>query len=139
MTRVRFRYAGHQPDDAAIRRLFGEDPGGALGRDLDARARRVLVRAQTLVGVDSGRLLASIHRERGTSAVGPYVDVTAGVPGLTNYLGYHHFGSGPHVIRPNRRRALRFVVGGRVVFATKVNHPGSAGTYFLTRALRAAG
>lgn len=37
---------------------------------------------------------------------------------------FHHFGSRPHVIRAVRARALRFVVGGRVVFAKSVQHPG---------------
>lgn len=31
----------------------------------------------------------------------------------------------PHVIRPRRAKVLRFVVGGRVVYARKVNHPGT--------------
>lgn len=34
-------------------------------------------------------------------------------------------GTRPHIIRPRRRRALRFVAGGQVVFAKKVNHPGN--------------
>ncbi len=34
-------------------------------------------------------------------------------------------GTKPHVITPRRRRALRFVVGGREVFARRVNHPGT--------------
>lgn len=34
-------------------------------------------------------------------------------------------GPGPHVIRPRRRKALRFRVGGRVVFARRVHwRPG---------------
>lgn len=135
--RVRARFVGSSPDAVVIRRLF-RDEDGPVGRDLDARSLRVLNRARVLVGVRSGTLLASLRRESGRGATGPYVDVIAGVPGLTDYLGYHHDGAGPHVIRPRRRRALRFITRGRVVFATKVNHPGSAGTRFLVRALDAA-
>lgn len=44
-------------------------------------------------------------------------------------------GSRPHVIRPRRASVLRFNVGGRVVFARVVNHPGTKGTHFLDKAL----
>lgn len=48
-----------------------------------------------------------------------------------------HNGSRPHQIFPRRRGGrLRFVVGGRVVYARKVNHPGYAGNPFLTDALK---
>lgn len=49
-----------------------------------------------------------------------------------------HNGSRPHVILPRRRTYLRFEVGGRVVFARRVNHPGYRGDPFLTRAMRDA-
>jgi hypothetical protein len=130
-------YLGHSPDAYVIRSLF-RDHDGPVGRDLDERSRRVLARARTLVGVRSGTLLASLRRESGQGADGPYVDVVAGVRGLTTYLGHHHDGTPPHVIRARRRRSLRFTVGGRVVFARSVRHPGSRGTRFLTRALDAA-
>ncbi|MER7135405.1 hypothetical protein ABT358_02530 [Streptomyces sp. NPDC000341] len=45
-------------------------------------------------------------------------------------------GTRPHVIRPRRASVLRFEVGGRVVFARKVNHPGTRANNFLGRALR---
>jgi hypothetical protein len=47
-------------------------------------------------------------------------------------------GTRPHIIRPVRAKALRFMVGGRVVYARIVRHPGNAPNDFLTRALRAA-
>ena len=133
----RATYTGHAPNEIVIRSIF-RDEHGPVGRDLDARSRRVLARARTLVGVRSGTLLASLRRESGQGPGGPYVDVVAGVRGLTTYLGYHHDGTPPHVIRARRRHALRFTVGGRVVFARSVRHPGSRGTRFLTRALDAA-
>lgn len=49
-------------------------------------------------------------------------------------------GARPHVIRPRRARALRFIArGGTVVFARKVNHPGNKPYKFLYRATEAAG
>ena len=133
----RATYVGHAPDAVVIQSIF-RDSNGPVGRDLDGRSRRVLARARTLVGVQSGTLLASLRRESGHTAAGPSVDVVAGVRGLTTYLGYHHDGTPPHVIRARRRHALRFTVGGRVMFARSVRHPGSRGTRFLTRALDAA-
>jgi hypothetical protein len=50
-----------------------------------------------------------------------------------------HNGSRAHRILPRRAGGvLRFNVGGRVVFARAVNHPGYRGDPFLTRALRNA-
>ncbi len=48
-------------------------------------------------------------------------------------------GSRPHVIRPRKAKALRFVVKGKVVFARKVNHPGNRPYRFLRAAAVAAG
>ena len=43
-------------------------------------------------------------------------------------------GSRPHVIRAKRGKALRFVVGGKVIFRRQVMHPGTQPTLFLKRA-----
>ncbi|WP_326768677.1 hypothetical protein OG978_32805 [Streptomyces sp. NBC_01591] len=45
-------------------------------------------------------------------------------------------GTRPHIIRPRRAQALRFQVGGRVVFAAYARHPGTRPNNFLARALR---
>jgi hypothetical protein len=55
------------------------------------------------------------------------------------YAGAIDQGARPHVIRPRKAKALRFVVGGKVVFARKVNHPGNKPFKFLYRAATAAG
>jgi hypothetical protein len=138
MTDVRATYIGHSPDQRAIRNIVGGRQPGGVDRDLDARSRRVLAAARNLVRVRTGTLLASIRREEGIGTLGRYIDVVAGVPGLTTYLGFEHDGTAPHIIRPRRRKALRFVSGGRVVFARQVRHPGTQGSEFLTRALDAA-
>lgn len=132
--RVRATYTGHQPDFYVIRSVF-RDEHGPVGRDLDDMSRKVLNRARVLVGVRSGVLLTSLRRQSGIGPLGRYVDVVAGVRGVTDYLMAHHDGSPPHVIRPRRRKALRFTQNGQVRFARRVNHPGNRGTHFLTRAL----
>ena len=46
------------------------------------------------------------------------------------------FGSKRHMIYPRKAKVLRFVSsGGKVVFAKKVNHPGTKPNNFLERAL----
>lgn len=133
--RIRAAYLDNDPDFREIRRLLRSEIG-PVGQDLDDMTRRVERRARLLVGVRSGRLRDTIRREPMRQGPrGPYQDVTAGRVGLTAYLGYHHDGTEPHLIRPRRRRALRFVSGGRVVYARVVRHPGTTGTRFLTRAL----
>ena len=44
-------------------------------------------------------------------------------------------GTRPHVILPRRARHLRFVIGGRVIFARRVRHPGTRPNPFPQRAL----
>ncbi len=49
-------------------------------------------------------------------------------------------GARPHIIRPRRAKALRFIArGGSVVFARMVRHPGNKPYKFLYRATVAAG
>ncbi len=48
-------------------------------------------------------------------------------------------GARPHVIEARRRKALRFMSGGKFVFRRKVNHPGNRPFKFLYRATNAAG
>lgn len=53
-----------------------------------------------------------------------------------NYAEFVNDGTRPHIIRPKNAKALRFRVGGQVVYARVVHHPGTRGTRFLDRALR---
>ncbi len=133
MPTVRFTYTGHGVSEAGIRRLF-TGPNSAAMRDLGARADRVERRARQLVGVDTTRLIRSIRQERGAG----FIDIVAGRPGRTPYVLFHHDGTGPHIIRPRRAKALRFQIGGRTIYATRVRHPGSRGSLFLRNALPAA-
>lgn len=53
-----------------------------------------------------------------------------------DYAVMVHDGTRPHVIRPVRKQALKFTIGGQVVFAKVVHHPGTRARPFLDRALR---
>lgn len=134
MIRARASHSRSNPDYHVIRSTF-RAPDGPVGRLLDAHSRVVLQEARRLVPVRTGTLLASIRRASGQGARGPHVDVIAGVRGLTTYLGYVLFGTEPHIIRPRRRQALRFIHHGAVRFAKRVRHPGSRANPFLQRAL----
>lgn len=51
------------------------------------------------------------------------------------YGGYVREGTPAHVIMPVNAKALRFEIQGRIVFAMKVNHPGTAPNPYHKRVL----
>lgn len=51
---------------------------------------------------------------------------------------YLEFGTKPHPIVARRRKALRFTVGGNLVFRRRVMHPGTSATRFLHNATKHA-
>lgn len=101
--------------------------------ELREASRQVVNRAKVLVAVRTGRLRGSIRAEpprffslRGSVTVGSDLEYASAV----------NDGARPHQIRPKNGQVLRFTVGGRVVYARVVNHPGNKGSHFLDRALR---
>lgn len=106
----------------------------ANGNDLRVRLRRAALiggrrAAQSTVRslkaaapVDTGdtRERIAIESQRSTPTSVAFTIVSP-----TPQSNWTEFGTRPHVIRPRRRKALRFVVGGQTVFARKVNHPGN--------------
>ena len=94
---------------------------------------QVVNRAKILCPVDTGRLRASIRGQaQRTWTLRPQFVVGSDV----EYATYVNDGTRPHTIRPRNARALRFVVGGEVVYARVVHHPGTRAKPFLDRALR---
>ncbi|MEM0010793.1 MAG: HK97 gp10 family phage protein [Candidatus Bathyarchaeia archaeon] len=73
--------------------------------------------------VRTGTLRASITKRVGDkeAEVGPTVP----------YAVYVEFGARPHEIQPVHARALRFEAAGRVVFAMRVQHPGTRPQPFI--------
>lgn len=115
-------------NQGALRRLL-RSRSGAARRKLEERTRRV----------------ASIAEDRAPGSMGDYVswEVVEGPGGLQGVVRCDHpavrfvlDGTRPHLIRPRRARALRFEVGGRVVFSKLVRHPGTRPNNFLAEALR---
>lgn len=106
-----------------------------LSRNLDKRASRVQMGMRFRMRVRSGKLISTVRKNPGVTATSQHVDILAGGKGA-NYVMIEHDGSRPHVIRARRRRALRIPVGGgRVIFRRQVRHPGTTGTFFMTRSL----
>ena len=106
---------------------------GASRSELETTARQVMNRAKVLAPVDTGRLRASIRIEaRRTLTLRSVFTIGSDV----EYAQMVHDGTRPHIIRPKRAQALRFRIGGRIVYAKVVHHPGTKARPFLDRAMR---
>jgi hypothetical protein len=123
--------ASVQIDLSRIQRLLTA-PGGLGERLLLRKAERVAVLARSYAA-GHGSIPGGIR-------VGPVADKSVKVLSTNPHTLLVHNGSRRHMIRPRRAGGwLRFEVGGRVVYARQVNHPGYRGDPFMTRALRDAG
>lgn len=94
--------------------------------------RRTLNRSAVFCPVNTGRLRASGRMKMTVTTRGPRGIVEYPV----NYAAAVEDGSVPHVIRARRKKALRFVMDGQVVFARAVRHPGTRARPFLGKAAR---
>lgn len=118
-------------DASALQRLLGAN-GGPGSRLLLRKAERVAALARTYAA-GHGSIPEGI-------IVGPVVDKSVKVISTNPHTVLVALGSRRHTIRPKRRGGvLRFEVGGRVVYARVVNHPGYRGDNFMAKALRDAG
>lgn len=133
---VRLRSGGSRVDPGRVRQFINTEPG--VVRDLMRRADRAAAYQRANVGRKTGLLAGTIRTQLTTAKGGPAAQAIAGREGVTPYLGYHVFGTGPHVITPNRAKALRFASGAGVVFAARVNHPGNRANRFIQESLNAA-
>lgn len=104
------------------------DPFGPVGRYLFKRGRAIVAAAKAQVGVDTGRLKASIHMRQERAPKGQLMRI--GSP--LSYALVHHEGSRPHLIVPNRAQVLRFTAGSRVIYTHAVRHPGTRPNRYLT-------
>ena len=104
------------------------DPSGDTGRYMKKIGLQILAGAKAMVGVRTGRLRRSLHMRQGLKGRTQYVEVGSNV----SYAYMHHEGTRRHTIRAHEGRLMRFNVGGKVVYAVKVNHPGTKPRKYLT-------
>lgn len=105
-------------------------PTGVVGQDCQQRADRTAARARQFAPGSMSERIAPPVVQAGTG--GPSADIQV----RHHAVGYVINGTPPHPIRPRPpKRALRFTVGGRIVFARLVNHPGTQPNDFMNKAL----
>lgn len=93
----------------------------ALAAELEAKVQQKL--AGEVLNVRSGALARSIVTTIDEDAAGVSVGIASN--GDVKYAAIHEFGGviPPHEIAPDKAKALAFVLGGKQVFATRVNLP----------------
>lgn len=106
-------------------------PGGLVHRNMQRRMRRAEETARRLAPGGMSRGISSRVEREGNEMTG---FLTSSHPATIYVVS----GTRPHIIRPVRAQALRFTVGGRVVYAKIVHHPGTRPNDFMAEALRAA-
>lgn len=106
----------------------------SLQRVLNRRIRALVLRLQARVqkklsgqvlNVVTGALRRSIQSD--VTDTGERIIGRVYSSGDVKYAAIHEFGgrTRAHIIEPRKAQALMFVMGGRNVFARRVNHPGS--------------
>ena len=109
-----------------------KEPHGLVGKWQYEQAMKIRTLAQAQVGRKTHALQFSIHINQSRSKRGLKVRIGSDL----KYAYFHHEGTRPHIIRPNNHMYLKFNVGGRVIYAKQVNHPGTRPNHFLTNPMR---
>lgn len=125
---LNFRITGSQ---AQLRLAWGVAARQWSGSVGPAVRSALMDRAPVGNGPGAGRLRGSIRYEQQSGAGTLRLTYTANTP----YAGFVLNGTRPHVIQARNARALRFMSGGQVRFAFRVNHPGTRPNRFPERAL----
>lgn len=110
------------------------NPYGDVGRYMRRVGLKILAGAHGMAGMRTGELRRKLYMKQGRQGRFQYVEVGS----KARHAYMHHQGTKPHQILPESGRVLRFNVGGRVVYARKVSHPGTRGNEFLTIPMRKA-
>lgn len=113
-------------------RELNDQVGRYLHRRMASLQRRIATQAKVDVPVRTGNLGRTIGEGR-IGFRGPRT-VTGSVHATAHYAAPVHEGRRARTIRPVRAKALRFTVGGRVVFAKVVHQGPMKGRPFLRNA-----
>lgn len=103
-------------------------PNGMVGRWMARKGRTLVELAKNQVGVDTGALRGSISQRTTGESYGIKTTVTA----HDGKAMMHHEGTRAHRIVPVRANVLRFEIGGKVIYARQVWHPGTQANRFLS-------
>lgn len=120
--------AQFQVNDAEL----GRQTALIIARKAAGLSRRMVAQAKQNAPVDTGNLARSVE-EVPLRFSSPY-SADFGMIARAHYARFVEDGTRPHVIRPRTAKALRFTVGGQVVFARYVNHPGTRARPFMRNA-----
>lgn len=124
--------------DTARYRYFLNDQAGPVRRELRRRGLKMHASLIRRTPRRTGKLVSTARQESGLTGEKPWVQSTLGRAGETDYLGYLINGTPAHLIYPRQNRPnphLRFVVGGVIVYAKLVHHPGTRANNFMHDAL----
>lgn len=103
-----------------------------LQRWLAGLIDEVLQRAQSIAPYKTG-ILRALHT---TNVEGSGSQIRAICTAYASYALAVHQGTAPHVIEPSTRSVLRFPTkAGTIVYARRVNHPGTTAQPWLYQAL----
>lgn len=118
--------------DDRVRAMFGRLSQQLAQRALAATAVQAEdeVEREAAKHTRTGALVQSIYKTR----IRDLAWQIGHNPRQAPHAVFVHWGTKPHVIRPENKKALRFPSGGVFRFAGRVNHPGYRGDPWLTRA-----
>jgi len=106
-----------------------KNPAGPVGRDLSKRGNKVLAAARIQVGVKTEDLKKSLKVTHERSVRGQFVKVGSTT---VKYALAHHEGTRPHIITPKRAQVMVFESKGSVIYANRVEHPGTKANRYLS-------
>jgi hypothetical protein len=98
-----------------------------LNRAMPEIARRIQNELILICPVDTGRLKNSIKVKSYDGGI---------IIWMVEYGKFVEFGSPPHVIKPNSKKALKFKKGKKEIIVKKVNHPGSRPNPFIRNTIQ---
>lgn len=108
--------------------------------DIASRARKALSRANDLMAMEVQGNIMQFAPSPGKHGHGNLRtrwdikkrgDLITVVSTNVEYALVQNDGSDPYEIYPRTAKALRFEIGGEVIYAKSVSHPGIAGTHYI--------